>query len=143
MMSDFWKLSASVADRIPPGFHKEVEFRWVQGPGTDSPQAWVRMPMPLVEGEPLTPFERTATLSDLGNALASVTRRRGNPTPPTYINPETTLYLTREAKGEWLCLTLDSISETQGIGLAEIQIHDHQGPLGRTLSTRIANNPRT
>jgi len=95
--------------------------------------------MPLVAGEAPTPFERVATISDLGNAVASVTKREGTETPDAYINPDTTLYLEREATGDWIGLALDSLSETRGVGISEVVIFDEHGPLGRMLSARIHN----
>ena len=37
-----------VGERFPPGFHRQAEVRWLRGPGTEAPAAWMRMPMPLV-----------------------------------------------------------------------------------------------
>jgi acyl-CoA thioesterase len=128
-----------VAMDFPPGFHREAEVRWVEAPGTAAPVGWMRMPMALIAGETPTPFERIATISDLGNAVASVTKRRGDATPAAYINPDTTIYLEREARGEWIGLALDSLSESQGVGLSEVALFDEQGCVGRMLSTRIHN----
>ena len=128
-----------VALEFPPGFHREAEVRWVEGPNSSSPSGWLRMPMPLVAGEAPTPFERVATISDLGNAVASVTKREGTRPPEAYINPDTTLYLEREATGDWIGLALDSLSETRGVGISEVVIFDEHGPLGRMLSARIHN----
>jgi hypothetical protein len=128
-----------VALQFPPGFHREAEVRWVEGPGTPTPIGWVRMPMPLIAGEPTSPFERIATISDLGNAIASVTQRRGASPSAPYINPDTTLYLEREARGEWICLALDRLSETRGVGVSEVELLDEDGSVGRMLSSRIHN----
>ena len=128
-----------VALQFPPGFHREAEVRWIEGPGTPTPLGWMRMPMPLVAGEPTSPFERISTISDLGNAIASVTQRRGGSPSAPYINPDTTLYLEREARGEWIGLALDRLSETRGVGVSEVELFDESGRVGRMLSTRIHN----
>lgn len=128
-----------VALQFPPGFHREAEVRWIEGPGTPTPLGWMRMPMPLIEGEATSPLERIATISDLGNAIASVTQRRGGMPSAPYINPDTTLYLEREAQGEWIGLALDRLSETRGVGVSEVELFDESGSIGRMLSARIYN----
>lgn len=132
----------AVAARFPPGFHREAEVRWASPPGSAAPAAWIRMPMPLISTETLTAFEHVATISDLANAIASVTQRSGRHSAVAYINPETTLYLTREPEGEWIGLSLDSLAEDRGVGLAEVALFDTHGVLGRVMSARLAN-PRS
>ena len=82
-------------------------------------------------------FARAAALSDLGNAIAALAPRKGP--QASYINPDTTLYLEREPLSDWIALDLDGLSETEGVGLANVALHDTRGPIGRVLSARIFN----
>jgi hypothetical protein len=122
---------------VPPGFHREVELRHVPGRPTDRPAAWIRLPMGLIDAAPASPFARAAALSDLGNAIAALAPRKGP--QASYINPDTTLYLEREPLSDWIALDLDGLSETEGVGLANVALHDTRGPIGRVLSARIFN----
>ena len=125
--------------RFPDGFHANVEVRWASAIGDSRPAAWVRLPMPLVDDIPASPFQRAAALSDLGNTLASTARRRGRAEPPRFINADNSLYLTRSPEGEWLCLQTHLIEEHEGIGLEAVVLYDEEGRVGRSLSARIAN----
>jgi hypothetical protein len=124
-------------DLVPPGFHREVELRRLPGRPAEHPAAWLRLPMGLVDGAPPGPFARAATLSDLGNAIEAIASLERPRLP--YINPETTLHLEREPEGEWIALDLEHASETMGIGVVTVGLHDTRGPVGRTLSARIFN----
>jgi len=132
-------VSREVIGLIPPGFHCEVELRWAPKQHAEARAAWLRMPMAFVDDETASPFVRSATLSDLGNAIATMARRADGAPPVSYINPDVTLYLEREPRGEWIGLELDTLSETDGVGLAHVVLHDGDGPFGRALSARLFN----
>jgi len=121
----------------PPGFHTHVEVRWAYDRG-GLPAAWIRMPMPLVEGEETTPLQRVATLSDFGNALASADR------PPSggtgFINTDMSLYLSRFPRGEWIGLQVRRISEHQGVGLVEVAEYDLDGRFAHLCQARLAQS---
>jgi hypothetical protein len=127
---------------FPPGFHREVELRWLPSDPPSPRVAWLRMPMGLVDGERPSPFVHAATLCDLGNAIATVAMLDAGAPPASYINPDATLYLEREPRGDWIALELDTVSETDGVGLANVVLHDGAGPFGRTISLRLFNPVR-
>ena len=52
---------------------------------------------------------------------------------PSFINPDLTLYLQRLPRGEWVCLDAVTWPEGQGVGLAESELFDADGRLGRAL----------
>ncbi|MEZ4217087.1 MAG: thioesterase family protein [Myxococcota bacterium] len=124
---------------VPPGFHREAWVRWAGAPDSDAPAAWMRLPMALVADAACTPFERAATLADLGNAIAGVVRRRGPGAHAPYINPDATLYLEREPRSEWIALAPVALSETDGVGLVALALFDEHGAIGRAASTRLHN----
>lgn len=123
--------------KTPPGFHTHVEVRWAHVEG-EPPAAWIRMPMPLVEGEETTPLQRVAALSDFGNALASTAR------PPSgrtgFINTDMSLYLSRLPRGEWIGLQVRRISERLGVGLVEVAEYDQKGRFAHLCQARLAQS---
>ena len=131
-------MSRRLVGKVPPGFHFEVDVRWVES--SAHPRAWIRMPMSLVQGEELTAFERAATLMDFGNALASRARYKGQPEQVGFINTDATMYLTRLPVGEWLGFHCDRVADVAGIGTSECLLFDRQGCLGRVVQARLAND---
>jgi acyl-CoA thioesterase len=122
-----------------PGFHTTVETRWVSALGESPPTVWMRIPMPLVEGEETTSAVRAATLSDFGNALANQVGTGERAFGGAYINTDISLYLTRDPIGEWLCLRADHRQEAAGVGLVESVWYDTVGRYARGVQARLAN----
>ena len=136
---------ASGAASLPPwhdtihytSFHHDgVEHRFVRGsfaepgPATD----WIRLRVPLLAGEPITPLARVVTAADFGNGVSWVLSREDG---YLFINPDLTLYLHRLPVGDWVCLESATYPERSGIGLAESRLWDEHGPLGRSLQTLL------
>lgn len=119
------------------GFHTTIEVRRVgdglrtAGHGT----AWIRIPVPLVAGEELTPLVRMAATADFGNALGHIRAGDGI----GFINADITLYLHRLPLGEWICLDTQSAGQPHGVGLVESMVHDERGPVGRVVQALLAN----
>jgi hypothetical protein len=101
----------------------------------------MRLPVPLVDGEPATPLQQVATLSDFANATATIARRDWRPGRPGFINADSTLYLSRPPSGEWFCLRLDRVADEDGVGSVDVALFDARGPLGRVVQCRLANPP--
>lgn len=118
-----------------PGFHSEaVEHRFVEGAFAEPGPAidWVRLKVPLVEDEPLSPLCRVCAIADFGNGVSGVFRGTH-----TYINPDLTVYLHRYPETEWVCLDAATFAEPHGVGLAESLLRDERGPIGRSLQSLI------
>ncbi|HYW02436.1 MAG TPA: thioesterase family protein [Gammaproteobacteria bacterium] len=113
--------------RVLPGFHTSVEARRVSGrPGEGRGTVWMRLPMAVVAGEPLTPLLRVASLADFGNGVGQidVDGETG------CINADLTLYLHRLPVGEWIGIEARGMLERDGLGLAHTRLYDRQGPIG-------------
>lgn len=113
--------------RVLPGFHTSVEARRVHGrPGEGRGTIWMRLPMAVVAGEPLTPVLRVASLADFGNGVGQidVDGETG------CINADLTLYLHRLPAGEWIAIDARGMLEPTGLGLAHTRLYDRKGPIG-------------
>jgi len=95
--------------------------------------SWIRLTVPLVEGEATTPFVQTATLSDVanGNSMALDGREW------LYVNPDVDLSLHRYASGEWLGMRSLAHQHRSGIGYADTELFDRAGPVGRVGQSQI------
>lgn len=117
------------------GFHTTVEARWVTRPGDPGPNvAWLRMPVPLVAGEPATPLVRAAALSDFVNAVGGMGARDIG-----YINADCSLYLHRYPEGEWIGLRVERRVEPTGLGSSQATLYDAAGPIGWAAQAVLAN----
>ncbi len=122
-----------------PGFHTTIEARWVTKRGKAGPQiAWLRMPVPLLPGEALTPLVRVAATSDFVNALSGM----GAEASTGFINTDLTLYLHRYPDGEWICLEVSRQAEAHGLGVARALLYDARGPIGTAVQAVLANTMR-
>lgn len=132
---------SGVAESDLDFFHiHAIEVRTVDGslfkPGEGL--SWVRLAVPVVEGEPTTPFVATATLSDVGNGNAMALDGRAW----LYVNPDLSLTLHRLPAGEWLGMRSVAHQHSSGIGVADSQLFDTTGPVGRVAQSQIVE-PRT
>jgi hypothetical protein len=54
-----------------------------------------------------------------------------------FINVDLSLHLHRLPAGEWVRLDAVTVSERNGIGVADTALHDERGPIGRALQTLL------
>jgi hypothetical protein len=116
------------------GFHttaKAVVIEGVDGGGQGL--AWLKLPMPLVQGVKTSPAVMAATLCDFGNGVGQLNLSDDL----GCINTDISLYLHREPVGEWLGLDARSRMEGTGIGLVETTLFDSQGAVGKLLQAII------
>ena len=106
-----------------------VEFRFVDGHFQDPGPAtvWTRLRIPLVAGEDATPLQRLVAVADSGNGLSSLL----DFDEWWFINTDLSLHLHRQPEGEWICVDARSTLDPSGIGLAETQLFDRRGRVGR------------
>lgn len=119
------------------GFHNAgVEHRFVRGalaeagPATD----WIRLRVPLVEGEATSPLARVVAAADFGNGVSwTLSPLDGW----QFINPDLTVYLHRYPVSEWVCLEATTHAEPHGVGLAESRLWDERGAIGHSLQSLL------
>lgn len=103
------------------------------GPATD----WIRLRVPLVEGEETSPLCRVVAAADFGNGISWVLSRSEG---YSFINPDLTIHLHRLPRGEWVCLDAVTSVQANGVGLAESALYDEEGPIGRALQSLIVEH---
>jgi hypothetical protein len=110
-----------------------MEGRFVTGGFTEIGPAiaWMRMRVPLVEGEAVHPVARIVIAADSGNGLAGAL----DYAHWIFVNPDLTVHVHREPVGEWVCLDGRSTIERHGVGLAETTIFDAKGAVARGLQS--------
>lgn len=120
------------AHLLPPGLglrwgvHDVMNVRWVADQSaTESSRAWMRMPLPLLPAEPLSPLAHVAILADAISAASPVGEIFG-----PWINTDISLYLHREMRGEWLGVETRRETQPTGIGMATARLYDVDGPIG-------------
>ena len=122
------------------GYHSAMEIRFVSGAYLEVGQAlaWMRMRVPLVEGEEPTPLERALVAADSGNGVSAPLDYRRF----VFINADLTVALRRLPEGEWVGLDAVSYVEPDGVGLSDTALHDEHGLVGRaTQSLLVAERP--
>ncbi|MBL1077936.1 thioesterase family protein [Nocardia sp. 2] len=98
--------------------------------------AWHNLP-PLIEGEPITPFQRAAFVADTTNLVCNWgTEGVG------YINTDVTLTLTRLPDGHELGIQARDHFSANGIANSTATLYDRTGPLGTTVITALSNARR-
>jgi CheY-like chemotaxis protein len=113
-----------------------VEHRFVRGSFAAAGPAvdWIRLRVPLIQGEEPSPLSRVAAAADFGNGVSWVLHRGDG---YSFINPDLTVYLHRYPVGEWVCLDAVTYPQPTGIGLAESWLFDEQGPIGRAAQSLL------
>jgi hypothetical protein len=110
--------------------HRVVRGVWGEvGPCID----WIRLRVPLVRGAAPSPLARVAAAADFGNGISSALPYGAW----RFINPDLTIHLQRLPEGEWVCLDAATWTGDEGVGLAESELFDARGRLGRSLQSLL------
>ena len=88
-------------------------------------QTWMSEVRELIEGVPLTPFQRVAVACDFVSPFAHAA-----PEGLSYINSDVTLYLHRPMVGEWIGFEKTDHQATDGVAVGECRLYDIEGPIG-------------
>jgi len=113
-----------------------MEIRMLEGdfsePGPG--KAWLRLRVPLVEGEETTGVERVAAAADFGNGVSNLAGADRN---WVFINPDLTIHLVRAPVGEWIYLDSSTRVHEAGTGLATSVLGDEAGRLGTAAQSLL------
>jgi hypothetical protein len=109
------------------GYHTSMDLRIERGGfGAGFAKAWMRPRLPLVPDEILTPLQRALLCADSGNGVSAALDK----SKFTFINPDLTVSLYREPRGEWICLDAATRLGGDGRGLAVTDLRDTSGSFG-------------
>jgi len=120
------------------GFWNAMEMRvgrgdmFVAGPAT----VWLRLRVPLVEGEPPSPLQRVAAAADFGNGVSPAFDRLRY----SFINADLSIHLHRVPAGAWVGLDAATFAEPHGIALAESGLLDERGRIGRSVQMLLLDD---
>ena len=109
-----------------------VKYPESQTPEPGPTIAWMKT-VPLFKDEPASPFQQICPLADCGNAFS----RNAKPWDFNFMNPDLTILLHRDPVGEWLGTSSSGYWEDNGIGMADAQLFDETGSVGRALQTLL------
>ncbi len=111
------------------GYIEAVDFRFVSGdfttPGPAA--AWTRLRYPLLPNEETSTTQRLMAVADSGNGLSAML----DVATWWFINTELTVHLVRPPAGEWVYVDAHSTMDRSGVGLAETDLYDATGRVGR------------
>lgn len=120
-----------------PGFLLALDMHRVTGGlGLGAPACtWFRLHVPVVAGEPLTPFERLAAMADFTSGTANflpVDRWSS-------INADISLYVLREPVGDWIAVDAVAHVAADGIGHSEARLYDGHGLVGTGATAQVVD----
>jgi len=117
------------------GYHSAMEVRFLAGSYTEPgpAQAWMRMRVPLVEGEEPSPRDRVLVAADSGNGVSSPLDYRRF----LFINTDLSVALRHRPQGEWVCLDSVTYAEPDGVGLSDTALLDERGLVGRATQSLL------
>ncbi|MEU6701102.1 thioesterase family protein [Pseudonocardia sp. NPDC046786] len=113
-----------------PGFLDAVEWSWLDGSRLADPgpgRGWVRMRVPLVDGEQPDPLERLMVAADCANGFAAPLDVR----EWLFVNTELTVHLHRAPAGEWIGVDAATVVGPDGLGTCSATLFDGHGQVGR------------
>ena len=94
-------------------------------------------PVPLVEGEPVSPLARAAGLFDIANGITT----RVDPRDVAFPNLDLTAHLFAQPRGEWIGFDTAVSFGPTGVGVTSSALHDTGGPIG-TMAQVLTIRPR-
>jgi hypothetical protein len=117
------------------GYHSAVEYRFIAGSFVEPGPAtvWMRSRVPLIAGEEISPLSRVLVVADSGNGVSATLDWRRF----LFINVDLSVHLHRLPAGEWVCLDAVTLPQPDGVGLADTQLLDERGPIGRAAQTLL------
>jgi hypothetical protein len=109
------------------------ELRFAEGSWMEpGPVAvWIRLAVPVIPGELPTGAQRAAAAADFGNGVSAVLPWDEF----VFINPDLTVHLAHPPRGDWVGLRARTRLAGTGTGLAESEIHDESGVVGRSVQS--------
>ncbi|MCP4968071.1 MAG: thioesterase family protein [bacterium] len=118
------------------GFVHSVEARYdpESSMGEGGPTTmWMRTKVPILPDEEPSPFQKISPLADCGNGI-SYNAPIGE---MMFVNPDLSVSLHREPEGDWFCSQSVSHWQENGTGMADAELFDEWGPVGRAVQNLL------
>lgn len=117
------------------GYLRAIEVRQTRGvfAGIGPGAAWIRVRIPLVDGEQPSSFQRAAIIADSGSGVSQGVDNRAWQA----INVDLTLSLHRDQVGDWIHLDSNTVVTTEGAGRTDSVLGDVEGEFGRAIQTLV------
>ncbi len=114
------------------GYDRLVKIRTAAGVPFRGPSSvWIGLEHPLVGGEAPSPYQRVAVAADSGNGVSASL----DFDEYLFVNFDLTINLFRKPVGEWIGLEAVSLFGGNGCGLADTQLYDELGVIGRAAQS--------
>ncbi|MGE3325482.1 MAG: thioesterase family protein [Acidimicrobiia bacterium] len=117
-------------------FHNEgAEVRFVES-AWDEPGpsvVWIRLLVPVLDNEPITPMQRVVAASDFSNGVSWALPVEDW----IYINPDLTVHVAREPIGEWIGMRTRTQFGPHGMAFTDGELFDTTGRIGRANQSLI------
>ncbi len=125
--------SVRAASPYQPGFLRAVDLRRSRtADGTLG--AWVRLEVPVVAGEPVSPTARLAFAVDYANLIGLEVAF----TDVTMINPDVSAQVLRTPVGEWVAVTGDTrFQAASGRGVSMATLSDAEGVFAYAMTSQL------
>ena len=112
-------------------YFQNVSVRLIEGalekPGPAA--AWMRLDVPMVEGEANTPLLQAVQAADFSSGVSQIVDMR----EWTFVNPEISLYFFRPPEGDWILIRSRTRVGSNGAGLVTASLSDAQGPFAEVM----------
>lgn len=117
-----------------PRFLDAIDLRRAHHPDGSVAGVWVRLDVPVIAGEPVSPTARLTFAIDFSNLIGI-----GMPAGEvTMINPDVTAHVLRPPTGEWVALTGDTrFSPELGRGVSMATMSDDDGVFGFSSTSQL------
>ena len=130
--------AAPETGRPPPAFAQKwsryfqnVSVRLIEG-ALEKPRpaaAWMRLDVPMVQGEANTPLIQAVQAADFSSGVAQIVDMR----EWTFINPEISLYFFRAPEDQWILIRARTRVGADGAGLTTASLSDRRGPFAEVM----------
>nr|MDJ0925589.1 thioesterase family protein [Acidimicrobiia bacterium] len=117
-------------------FPSSMEVRYDPGSsigGGGPTTVWMRTRVPILADEEPSPFQRISPLADCGNGIS----HNQYLDEMFFVNPDLDVSLHRDPVGEWFCSKAVSHWQSDGTGLADAELYDVEGPVGRAVQNLL------
>jgi hypothetical protein len=112
-------------------YFQQVSVRLIEGalqkPGPAA--AWMRLDVPMVQGEANTPLLQAVQAADFSSGVGQIVDMR----QWTFVNPEISLYFFRAPEEQWILIRARTRVGANGAGLTTATLSDHRGPFAEVM----------